>query len=205
MKMKKILAVVLATTTVMASSLTAFATTTTPSSTTSQAVADATPAAPVTSSVAGVKTTVTGAYSATTIAGSAVTTPVADISKAMGLTGNQVPYMIVMDTDQKRSYAAMASITGAVKALGVTMGPVINVNLGIRDGVNFTTVDKNDAVKVSYKVAIPANFQSADATYMVIGVYYGGEIVVYEDKDTVANTVTVEIPAGLGAYAIVRK
>ena len=158
---------------------------------------------PTTSSVAGVKSTVAGAYSAKSVNGIAVTTPLADLTKALGLTGNQKPYLIAMDTDKTKSTAAMASLEGACEAINGTMGPVINLNLGVRDGVVFRTLTDSDAT-VEMVIGIPKDFQEAGAKYAVIGVRYGGELTLYENKTDSTSTVTFDMEAGLGTYAIVK-
>lgn len=209
---KKFFAVVLAVTTMAASTLTAFAaspaTSTTPAT---PAVTTPAPAPVNTTSevkIGGttVKTTVTGAYSATAIPAAVVTTPVAEIASSLSLKGDEKPFVSTYDVDTKKSYAAYASITGAAEALNVTVGPMVNFDLGIKSGVNFTSI-KEPKFDVTAKVTlpIPATFQNAGATYAVVGVYYGGTVVVYDDLDSDPATVTINVPVGMGAYAIVQK
>ena len=211
-KIQKMLMLALTITMVAGSTLTAGATTTNKGTVTSTAVSDAVVAAatatiPSTSDVVvnGTKitTTIKGAYLAKTINGFAVTTGAQDVVASYALKAGQTPYILVMDTDAKKSNNAMASLTAAAAALGAEMGPVINIDLGYRDHNMFYTLP-TDGAKVAMTLGIPADFAQADATYAVIVVRYGGAIEVLEDLDADPATVSFETSAGLGCYAVVR-
>ena len=210
-KIQKMLMLALTVTMVAGSVLTAGATTTNKEAATT-AVSDAVVAAatatiPSTSDVVvngtTITTTIKGAYLAKEVDGFAVTTGALDVASSYGLKDGQTPYILVMDTDAKKSNNAMASLTAAAAALGAEMGPVINIDLGYRDHNMFYTLPTDDA-KVAMTLGISADFAQADATYAVIVVRYGGAIEVLEDLDADPATVSFETSAGLGCYAVVR-
>lgn len=211
-RLQKVLATALAVTTVIGTTLTAGATGTAPaaSSTESAAAAAETVVAavvPATSAVtvAGQKivTTIAGAYLAKTVDGVAVMTQAADIAGAYGLTASQKLYAMVMDTDQAKSYNAMASLNAAAAALSATMGPVLNIDLGFKENGKYTALP-SDGAEILMTVAIPAEFQDAAASYAVVVVRAGGAITVLPDLDGNVETITFNTTGGLGCYALVK-
>lgn len=216
-KLQRVLATALAVTMIVGTTLTVGATdtsntagaggTTTSSAASTAAAAAVAAQVPATSSVTvgGVTlvTTVKGAYLAKTVGGIAVTTPAAGIAASYGLTGSQTLYALVMDTDRKVSSKAMDSLNAAAAALNATMGPVLNIDLGYRENNLFRQLSA-DGAEIAMTVAIPADFQDAQANYAVIVVRYGGAITVLPDLDENAETVTFNTTGGLGCYAIVK-
>lgn len=210
-KIQKLLMLALTVTMVFGSTLTAGATTTSSNAAsaaaTDAAVVAATATIPSTSDVvvngATVTTTVKGAYLAKTVNGFAVTEAAEDVCAAYALTDGRTPYILVMDTDKAKSHLAMDSLNAAAAALGATMGPVINIDLGYRYQNMFYTLPM-DGAKVAMTVGIPADFQQADATYAVVVVRAGGAIEILADLDVDPATVSFETSAGLGCYAVVR-
>ena len=212
-KIQKLLMLALTVTMVFGSTLTAGATTTNKGTVTSTAAADAavvaatTAVIPSTSDVVvngvTVTTTVKGAYLAKTVNGFAVTEAAEDVCAAYALTDGRTPYILVMDTDKVKSHLAMDSLNAAVAALGATMGPVINIDLGYRYQNMFYTLPM-DGAKVAMTFGIPADFQQVDATYAVVVVRARGAIEILEDLDADPATVSFETSAGLGCYAVVR-
>ncbi len=211
-KIQKLLMLALTVTMVAGSTLTAGATTTSSDAACAAAadaavVAATTAVIPSTSDVvvngATVTTTVKGAYLAKTVNGFAVTEAAAEISAAYALADGRTPYILVMDTDKVKSHLAMDSLNAAAAALGATMGPVINIDLGYRYQNMFYTLPM-DGAKVAMTVGIPADFAQADATYAVVVVRAGGAIEILEDLDADPATVSFETSAGLGCYAVVR-
>ena len=184
---KKSLATVLAACLVIGSTMTVCAA---PSS--SQASASSGGAAAVVTTtpslmINGVKavSTVKGLYAAKSVQGAVVLTPLAELKAAYGMGADQTPYLIMMDTDTKKSHLAMDSLNAAAVALGATMGPV-------------------DGADVAFTVGLPKTFVQADANYAVICVRQGGAVSVLYDCDTDPNTVTFNMKGGLGCYAIVK-
>lgn len=222
MKMKRILAVVLAATMVMASALTASATTTSTSgagstesssesssgsssgsTSESATVAPAeVKAANATMKIAGsnVKTTIAGGYAAKKVEGVAVTTPVADVKAKLGLKAGQTPYVIVYDTDAKKSHLAMDCVNAAAESIGATFVAAINVDLGAKENGKFVSLKDGSIAMV---VGIPK--VDVTKTYSMVCVQPGGVVTILDDLDTNPKTVTFEVKAGLGTYAIVAK
>ena len=213
MKMKRILAVVLAATMVMASALTASATTTSTSgagscgsSSSSSESATVAPAevkaANVAVKVAGldVKTTIAGGYAAKTVEGVAVTTPMADVKVQLGLKAGQTPYVIVYDTDAKKSHLAMDCVNAAAESIGAAFVAAINVDLGAKENGKFVSLKDGSIAMV---VGIPN--VDVTKTYSMVCVQPGGVITILDDLDANPKTVTFEVKAGLGTYAIVAK
>lgn len=202
---KKSLATVLAACLVIGSTMTVCAA---PSS--SQASASSGGAAAVVTTtpslmINGVKavSTVKGLYAAKSVQGAVVLTPLAELKAAYGLGADQAPYLIMMDTDTKKSHLAMDSLNAAAVALGATMGPVVNINLGAMTAGKFAPLSA-DGADVAFTVGLPTNFVQADANYAVICVRQGGAVSVLYDTDTDPNTVTFNMKGGLGCYAIVK-
>lgn len=209
---KKMLATALVMTTFASSILLAGAesSTTKSSSSTSAAVTAAVSTATATTATApsavqanSVKSSVPGVFLAKEIAGAAPTVSLADFKAAFSLTAGQTPYVVVADTNQKKSTAAMASLNAATAVLGAHMGPVLNIDLGAMTKGKFAQLPAG--ATVPFTIALPANFRGGDYTYSVVGVQAGGVVTVYKDTDSNPNTVTFAIPGGLGCYAVVRK
>jgi len=218
--MKKVLAATLAATMVMASAFTVCAKTTTQSagtgsessssSTTQESSAPATYAeskskgANATIKVNGVtvKTSIAGVYAAESLNGVAVTTPEADLAAALGLTSGQKAAIIIYDTDQKKSTAAMVSVNAAIEALGgADLVSTLNIDLGAKQNGKWVTLSNGS---VALKAGLP---KTADTTktYSAICVQPGGATTILEDQDTDPTTVTFAVQAGLGTYAIIAK
>ena len=206
MKIKKILAALLAATMVMATGLTAFAASgsasesaTTTASEDAKYVATANETVKITGS--SVKTTVAGCYAAKTVQGVAVTTPAADLTAKLGLTSGQKPYVTVYDTDAKKSSKAMESLNAAAQAVDGSVVSTLNFDLFAKQGGK-KVVLSNGSVQVT--VGLP---KTADTTktYVVIRVVPGGEVTVLDNLSVNPNAVTFEVAAGQGTYAIVAK
>ena len=216
--MKKVLAATLAATMVMASAMTVCATTenagsgsdSSSSSTTQEVSTPATYAesksqcanAAIKVNGVAVKTSIAGVYAAESLKGVAVTTPAADLAAALGLTSGQKAAIIIYDTDQKKSTAAMVSVNAAIEALGgADLVSTLNIDLGAKQNGKWVTLSNGS---VALKAGLP---KTADTTktYSVICVQPGGATTILEDQDTDPATVTFAVQAGLGTYAIVAK
>lgn len=207
MKMKRILAAVLAATMVMASALTVCASSNDGGS--GSSASESTTVAPeevkaanVEIKVAGsnVKTTIAGGYAANKVEGVAVTTPMADVKAKLSLKSGQTPYIIVYDTDAKKSHLAMDCVNAAAASIGAEFVAAINVDLGAKEKGKFVSLKDGS---IGMVVGVP----SADATktYSMVCVQPGGIVTILDDMDTNPKTVTFEVKAGLGTYAIVAK
>ena len=210
MKIKKILAATLAATMVMASALTVCATTTGSggagstggSSESTTVTQEEIKSANADIKVAGsnVKTTIAGGYAAKKVEGVAVKTPIADVKASLGLKEGQTPYVIVYDTDPKKSDKAMACVNAAAESIGAEFVVAINVDLGAKEKGKFVSLSDGSIAMV---VGIPK--VDVTKTYSMVCVQPGGVVTILEDQDTNPKTVTFEVKAGLGTYAIVAK
>lgn len=212
MKIKKILAATLAATMVMASALTVCASTTSPgagssgsssSSNDSTTVAQTeTKTADATMKIAGtdVKTTIAGGYAAKKVEGVAVKTSMADVKTSLGLKDGQTPYIIVYDTDAKKSHLAMDCVNTAAESIGASFVAAINVDLGAKQNGKFVSLKDGSIAMV---VGIPK--VDITKTYSMVCVQPGGVVTILEDQDANPKTVTFAVQAGLGTYAIVAK
>lgn len=217
-KLQKVLMSALTVTMLAGATLTAGATTNPPASVecaTSDAAAvvaqtttkSATATVPTTSDVTvngqKIVTAVKGAYLAKEIGGLAVMTSTADLATAYSLKAGQTPYILVLDTDVKKSHRAMDSLNAAATAINAQMGPVLNIDLGYRENGKYYELSR-DGADIMMSVALPEDFSDANATYAVIVVRMGGAVKVLEDLDGNADTVTFNTAGGLGCYAIVK-
>lgn len=218
-RMKKVLAATLAATMVMASAMSVCAATPTPdpgsgssssssssesTSTESAEIAAATFTENATVSVGGkvVQTSVAGFYGAKTVEGCAINLSVADIKAALNLGNGEKPAVVIYDTDQKKSSAAMASVNAAIEALGGgKMVASLNIDLGAKKDGKW--VELKDG-SVAMQTGLPKDADTTK-TYVIICVQPGGTTTVLEDQDTNPATVTFAVQAGLGTYALVAK
>ncbi|MDE6918047.1 MAG: hypothetical protein K2P39_14770 [Lachnospiraceae bacterium] len=209
MKFKKVLAAVLAATMVMASATTVCASGYY-SSSSSSASEDSERSLPefaesVKSSneavqVAGiaVRTSVSGAYAAKSVQGTAVITPLSDVKAKLGLTGAQQPAITIYDTDAKKSPKALACIDAAADALGAEVLTSLNIDLGAKENGRWVALSDGS---VALAAGLPEDADTTK-TYVAICVQPGGAVTILEDQDTNPRTVTFEVKAGIGTYAI---
>lgn len=148
-----------------------------------------------------VKTSIAGAYAAKGVQGVAVIDSLADVRASLGLKNGQTPYIMVFDTNAKRSPKAMACVDAAVEALGGEVAAVLNVDLGAKEKGKFITLSDGSAAMV---VGLPKGADTSKSV-SVVCVRPGGATTILEDKDSNPNTVTFDVAAGLGTYAIVLK
>lgn len=155
--------------------------------------------AAITVAGAAVRTTVAGAYDVKVLQGAAVTTPLADVKASLGLTGSQTPYIMVFDTDPKKSNLAMNCVNAAAESLGGQVVGAINVTLGAKENGRLVTLTNGSAGMV---VGLPKNADPSK-TYYVVRVQPGGVITILNDVDSSPATVTFDVSAGIGTYGIV--
>lgn len=157
--------------------------------------------APVTVAGTSVKTSVAGVYAAQKVQGMAVTTSLASVKTALGLSGNQAPAIIIYDTDEGKSFRAMESINAAAAAIGGTVVASLNIDLGAKESGKWVALSSGS---VGLVTGLPKGADTSK-TYCAICVQPGGVITILEDQDTNPATVTFEVQAGLGTYAITAK
>lgn len=148
-----------------------------------------------------VRTTVAGAYAVKALRGAAVVTPLADVSASLQLKNGQTPYIMVFDTNEKKSPLAMSCINAAISAQGGTFLTAINVELGAKENGKIISLKNGGAAMVT---GLPKGADTSK-TYYVVCVQPGGAISILADQDSNPNTVTFEIKAGLGTYGLVEK
>ncbi|MDE6984748.1 MAG: hypothetical protein K2O99_09505 [Lachnospiraceae bacterium] len=208
MKLKKVLAAMLAATMVMSSAMTVCAgyydssSSSSSSESTTTAPADVHEVnAPITVAGTVVKTSVAGAYAAKSVQGTAVTTPLAEVKASLGLTGTQQPAITIYDTDPNKSSKAIACVNAAAKVLGAEVLTSLNIDLGAKEDGKWVTLADGS---VALSAGLPKGADPAK-TYSAICVQPGGVVTILEDQDTNPLTVTFEVKAGIGTYAIVAK
>ncbi len=150
---------------------------------------------------ASVRNTISGAIKADTLRGVAVTTPLAEVKASLGLNDSQTPYVVVFDTDVKKSNLAMNCVNAAAEALGGQVVTAINVTLGAKENGRMISLSNGSAGMV---VGLPANADTTK-TYYVVCVQPGGVVSLLEDQDSTPATVTFAVQAGLGTYGILAK
>lgn len=157
--------------------------------------------AAVTIAGTSIKTTMAGSYAAKTIQGMAIITPADSIRSSLNLGSGQTPYIIVFDTDAKKSYLAMNCVNAAAEAMGAHVVTALNIDLGAKSNGKYVRLASGSVGAV---IGLPKGVDTTK-TVSVICVRPGGVITILPDTDTNPNTVTFEIQAGLGTYAIVTK
>ena len=209
MKLKKFLAATLAATMVMSSAMTVCAgyydssSSSSSSSESSTAEPEDVQVANAPIAVAGttVKTTISGAYAAKKVQGTAVITPLAEVKASLGLTGSQQPAITIYDTDPVKSPKALACVNAAAEALGAEVLTSLNVDLGAKENGKWVTLSNGS---VALTAGLPKDADPTK-TYSAICVQPGGVVTILEDQDNNPLTVTFEVMAGIGTYAIVAK
>ena len=206
MKLKKILVTTLAATMVMSSVMTVGAKgkygsseASVPSPVSSEPETIQRTTEPVKVAGDNVQTSIGGAYAAKSVQGTAVTTPLDSVKANLGLTDTQRPAITIYDTDPKKSPAALESINVAAEALGGEVLTSLNIDLGAKENGKWVTLSDG---AVALATGLPKDADKTK-TYCAILVQPGGVVTVLEDQDTNPDTVTFEVKAGIGTYAIV--
>ncbi len=158
---------------------------------------------PVSSSVAGIKTTVKGVYLATSVNGTAIRTGLSTIVANYGLGAGEVPSARIYNLDVKKSPLAAAALNQAAESVGAVVGPYVNVEIGKVKGGKFSLLP-SDGAEISVSFGIPASFAQAGKTFAVACVRPGGAVYILQDIDNNPNTVTFNTTGGQGAYAIIK-
>lgn len=204
---KRMLAATLAATFMFATVVTAGATT--QSSEGSSSGSSSTPApasiAAETSTIsvggAVIKTQLPGSYyipASSAIAGVAVRQSAATIRAALGLAGNQTPYVRAFEITSAKSPAAWASFQAAANGLGAVVLGAVNIDLGAMTGGKFSSLPATAQVPTTIGVK-----NANGRTLAVVKVLPGGATEILQDTDDNPNTVTFNIGGGLAAYAVI--
>lgn len=144
--------------------------------------------------------TVPGQYYAKNVAGVAVTTPLANVNAALAVgEGEKAQVRVFKSTCGE---LAQASVNSAAAALGVPVGPMLDIFAGKVVYGEFKNVEKT-AAPITFSIGIPGEFKQAGMDYAVIRVQVGGAVTVLPDVDTDPNTVTFNTD-GFGVFTIVK-
>ena len=166
-------------------------------------IAEAVAAIPTTSSVRGVKSTVSGAYCATSVDGIAITTELVSLIQGYGLASNEKPHEMIWDLDPKKSNLAKQVIEIAAASQGAEVGPMLNIELGKLSGGKYGLLSSNGPA-IRLAVGVPADFAQDGKTFAVVRVQSGGVFTILQDVDTDPNTITFDTTGGAGAYDIIK-
>lgn len=166
-------------------------------------IAEAVAAIPTTSSVSGVKSTVSGAYCATSVDGIAITTELTSLIQGYGLASNEKPHAMIWDLDPKKSNLAKQVIDVAAASQGAEVGPMLNIELGKLSGGKYGLLPSNGPA-IRLAVGVPAYFAQDGKTFAVVRVQSGGVFTILQDVDNDPNTITFDTTGGAGAYAIIK-
>ena len=158
---------------------------------------------PSTSTVAGIKSAISGVYLATVVNGSVVTTGLDKIAVGYGLAADEKPYARMYNLEAQRSPLAYAVIVNAAASLNGEVGPAINIELGKVKGGKYSLLSAEGA-EIEIKLGIPKSFGQADKNFAMVCVRPGGKVTILQDKDTNPDTITFDTTGGQGAYAIVK-
>lgn len=158
--------------------------------------------APIAIAGSNVKTSIAGAYAAKKVQGAAILDSLDNVKKSLELKGKQTPYIMIYDTDVKKSSKAMECVNAAVDALGGgKVVATLNVDLGAKENGKYTRMSNG---KASMVVGLPKDADTTK-TVSVICVQPGGKTTILSDKDSNPKSVTFDVQAGLGTYAIVTR
>lgn len=151
-----------------------------------------------------VKSTVGGIFIATAVNGVAVTSPVASVNAAIGLTQADVDAgtnarFFICNSANKEMKAALQS---AAAAAGKTVGAYLNVDLYTITKKGTVTAIRNTAEPITMTFGLPGRIANAGSSVSVICIDKDGKSVVMEDTDTDPKTLTVNTNV-FGVYAIV--
>lgn len=148
-----------------------------------------------------IKSSIAGASTVKSLQGVAVTTPAADLKASLGLKEGQSAFVVSFDTNAKKSPLAMNCVNAAIESAGGSFVTAINVELGAKENGKFVSLKNGSAAMA---VGLPKNVDTSK-TFYVVCVQPGGIITILQDQDTNPKTVTFEIKAGLGTYALAYK
>ena len=153
--------------------------------------------------VAGIgQSTISGSYAATSVNGIAITTPAATVAANIGVGPGERAIVQTGDVTKKSAPAAMACLEYAAASVGAKLGPAVEICLNKKDKDGKYVALLGQGGRATTVIGIPASFQGA-SQYAVVRVISGGWFEILQDKDSNPNTVTIDIAAGNGAYAII--
>lgn len=155
-----------------------------------------------TSTVAGIRSTVGGVFLLEKGIAVATTTSIDTLSANYNLGAGARPFVKAYDMDTKKSNLAKASLDATAAAYGATAFGYINFELGAMQNGRYSLLEGGAGVDAAF--SIPAASLQAGASYGVICVKEGGVVTVIRDTNPNDNIITVTLPAGRSAIALIK-
>ena len=156
------------------------------------------------SDLRNVASTVGGVYTATAVNGVAISTPVASVSAAAGLSqadidaGTNVKFY-VCNSYNKETKKALSDVAAAA---GKNIAAYVNFDLYTISKAGVVTSVKNTSEPVTLTVGLPARIAKGENTVSLLCIDKDGKTVILEDTDTDPRTVTVNTTV-FGAFAVI--
>lgn len=155
-----------------------------------------------TSTVAGIRSTVGGVFLLEKGISVATTTSTATLAANYNLGAGARPYVKAYDMDTKKSSNAKASLDATATAYGATTFGFINFELGAMQNGKYSLLEGGAGVDAAF--SIPVASLQAGASYGVICVKEGGVVTVIRDTNPDDSIITVTLPAGRSAIALIK-
>ena len=105
------------------------------------------------------------------------------------------------DISENKSHMAYNSINGMVEKLEGTLVGALQVNIGVKDGqgnINYNSENENAVANVQFGVPDP------NGEYVIVKVVGGGQITEFKNLTVQDGVITMELPIGQAAYAVIR-
>ncbi len=199
---KKMLAVTLAATMMVAPAIAAGATDQAESSPAPAATVEVVNQPVMTIAGATIKSDVKGSYfipKTSSIAGAVPRQSAATLKSGLGLASNEQAWVKAFVADAKTSPAAIASLNGAAAASGATLLGALNIDFGkMSASKGFSSLSADASVPMTFGVK-----NANGRTLEVAKVVPGGATTILPDTDDNPNTVTVAISGGRAAYGVI--
>lgn len=165
-------------------------------------IMEAFPNAKSTSTVAGIKTSVSGVYMFEKNVVLATLTSAADLAARYALPNGARAFVKAYDMDVKKSNLAKACMDKAAAAYGATVFGYLNFELGMMQNGKYSLLAGGQGVDAV--LSIPKNVYVAGGSYGVICVQEGGVVTLLQDTTPENDVITVTLPAGRSALALVK-
>lgn len=149
---------------------------------------------------AGVDSNAPGNYHAYNVDGIGVKSHIEVVNAAVGVENNKA--YVTTDESAMGPYA-QTSLYIYAKAIGVEVGPEVDIFLGTLQSNGIIENVDSLATPLEFTIGIPEDFMNAGYNYGVISVSEQGEVALLSDTDLNANTVTFSTD-NVGAFAVVR-
>ncbi|MBQ9990403.1 MAG: hypothetical protein IJP31_05605 [Lachnospiraceae bacterium] len=152
--------------------------------------------------VGGIKSSINGVFLLEKGIGVATVADSAAIAASYSLPNGARAYVKAYDMDVKRSNLAKACMDAAAAAYGAEAFGYINFELGMMQGGKYSLLSGGNGVDAV--LSIPGKNLVAGANYGVICVQEGGVITILRDATPGDGVISVTLPAGRCALALVK-